>query len=194
MEGSCICISFVCRSYACVVIAQMILGSSQYLLSFSESLLTEVQELMERVCKCNPSDIRAYEIEEGLIWGTFLPYMGYLYSPSIVPDCSEPLSKLITELQQLSVRVLIHSLHSALGREDHLKILIEEGLLDYFVSLPWYVPNCCTDVARNMIKDISKQTQLKPPALCSLAKAKLAKDVMGLKKVLNVRSVSDLFL
>lgn len=184
------------RSYTCVVLAQMTLGSSQYLLNFSESLLTAVKELMESVCKSNPVDIRIYEINEGLIWGTFLPFMGYLYHPLTVPGSSEhaSLTSLIANLQLWSVKILIHSFHNALGREEHLKILIREGLLDYFVSLPWYVPDCCADMARNMIRDISKLTQLKPPSLCSLAKAKMAKDVMGLRRMLNMKSMSDLFL
>ena len=178
------------------MIAQMVLGSSKHLLDFTESnILIRVLALMEEVCKSDPVGIRRYETKEELIWGTFLPYMSYLYQPSeVAKSGDETLTHLIAELQVLSVRVLVHSLHNALGREEHLKILIDEGLVDYFVALPWYVPDSCTDVAKNMIKEISNLTQLKPPSLCSLAKANLAKNVMGLRRMLNIKSVSDLFL
>ena len=169
----------------------MILGSSQYLINVSELLLTRIKVLMEKVCTYNPVDIRAYEIKEGLVWGTFLPYMGYLYQPQVEDTMVETAIK---ELKLLGFKILLHSLNNALGREDHVKILVNEGLLDYLIALLWYVPSCCTYLARNVIKDVSKHTQLKPPSLSSLAKAKLAKDVMGLKKVMSMQSVSDLFV
>lgn len=149
---------------------------------------------METVCESNPVDIRTYEIEEGLIWGTFLPYMRYLYSPGINLTDGGGVSELITKIYQSSVSVMLHSLHNALGREVHVKILIEEGLLDYLVALPWNVASSSSDMARNMLKDVGKLTPIKPPSLCSLAKAKLAKVTMGLRKVMEMKSVSDLFL
>lgn len=170
----------------------MILGSCQFLGTFSGPLLTEIRVLLEEVCESDPVAVRTYEIKEGLIWGTFLPYMGYLYRPRRLGV--ERHGSLTEELQLLSVKVLLCSLHNALGREDHIKILIEEGLLDYVVSLLWHVPTSCIDVTRNMIKDIGKLTVVKPPSLCSIAKAKLARDVIGLKKVLNMKSMSDLFM
>jgi hypothetical protein len=149
---------------------------------------------MEGVCQSDPADIRAYEIKEGLIWGTFLPYMSFLYHPLSVPKSANvPLMEQISELQLLSAKVMIHCLHNALGREEHYTILKAEGLVDYLVAIPWYLPDCCTDIARNMIREISKLVPLKPPSLCSLAKANLAKHTLGLKQVLNMKSMSDLF-
>ena len=176
----------------------MILGSSQHLLTFSEQALKKIEYLMEHVCKCNPVEIRAYEIKEGLVWGTFIPFMVYLYEPEVQnttgPEVDINVVHVIQKLQTLSIKVLIHALHNALGRETHVKILLEEGLLDYAMALLWYVPESCTGMVRNMLKDIGKLTQIKPPSLCSLTKAKFAKEVVGLRKVLNMRSVSDLFL
>ncbi len=133
-------------------------------------------------------------MQEGLVWGTFLPYIQYLYDPTDVPISTndEQLLCLISELSDISVKVLLHALHNALGRESHVKILIEEGLMDYLVALMWHVSGSSRVLLRECLKDISKVTVIKPPSLCSLAKAKLARDSLGLKRVMDMTSVSDL--
>ena len=178
-------------------IAQMIIRSSQYLQKFPEFLLQKIRALMQSVCASNPHDIRTYEIHEGLVWGTFIPYLQYLYDPHLVHDIvvsaeDTHLSHLIAELHNLSMNVLIHALHNSLGREVHVKILVEEGLMDYLVALAWHVPESSRDMFMNCLKDMSKLTAIRPPSLCSLTKAKLAKSSMGLKKVMNMTSVADL--
>lgn len=182
------------RSYTSVVLAQMVLGSSNYLTDFSESLLEKIIALMESVCAYSPADIRAYELKEGLVWGTFLPYMRYLYDPVRMPSVPEQsVLDLISKLHCLSTNILLHALQNALGRDIHVDILVKESLLDYVITLSWYVPESCIDIARNVLKEVGKLTVIKPPSLCSLAKAKLAKESTGLKKVIEMRSVSDLF-
>lgn len=185
---------FPSRSYASVFIAQMILQSSKYLLLFPAPLLEKMQSLMQSVCATNPRDIRSYEIQEGLVWGTFLPYIHYLYNPISTPISTddEQVSSLIAELRDYSVKVLLHALHNALGRELHVKILISEGLLDYLVALMWHVPHSSRDFLKECLKDISKLVMIRPPSLSSLAKAKLARESLGLKKVMSIASVSDL--
>ena len=176
------------------MLAQMILGSSMCLVNFSEPLLANVGVLMKEVSHHDPIEVRAYEIKEGLVWGTFLPYMEYLYHPTVADFTGHAahLALMVDELQLLSVKVLLYALYNALGRENHVKILVNEGLLDFVVILPWYLPSC-SEVARSMIKDIGKWTRIEPPSLSSLAKARLARDTTGLKKVMTMRSMSDLF-
>ena len=157
-----------------------------HLLLLWPPLLTKVLSLMESVCSFDPVDIRNYEIKEGLVWGTFIPYISYLYDP--VKTYS---SDMLALLYYLSTSVLLHALQNALGRETHVKILIDEGLLEYVVALPWHVPIRCRAQAIAVLKEVSKFVQIRPPSLCSLAKAKLAKSMTGLKKVLGMRSLSD---
>ena len=175
-----------------MVLSQMILGSVEYLLGFPDSLLEQMVQLMERVCGTNPVDIRTYEIKEGLVWGTFLPFLNYLYSPVREIKTAEITGDLVVRLQSLSAAVIIHSLQNALGRELHLKILKEEGLLDYIVALPWHVPENCRERARNLVHDVSKLVQIELPLLSSLTKAQLAKMSLGLKEISGIRSVTDL--
>ena len=172
----------------------MIIRSSQHLVLFPVSLLRKILALMQSVCATNPRDIRAYEIQEGLVWGTFLPYVQYLYDPidMAISTEDEQLLSLITELRDFSVKVLLHALHNALGRQSHVKILIEEGLMDYLVALMWHVPDSSRSLLKECLKDISKLVVIRPPSLCSLAKAKLARESLGLKKVMDIASVSDL--
>ena len=179
---------FSFRCYTSVVIAQMSLGTSEHVFLLWESLLIKIMSLMESVCAVDPVDVRAYEIKEGLVWGTFLPYITYLYDPKRLLS-----SELLVKLHQLSTSVLLHALKNALGRDAHVKILLDEGLLEYVVALPWHVPESCRTLAMGIRKEVSKFVQIRPPSLCSLAKAKLAKSSTGLKRVLDMRSVSDLF-
>ena len=166
----------------------MSLGTSEHVFLLWESLLIKIMSLMESVCAVDPVDVRAYEIKEGLVWGTFLPYITYLYDPKRLLS-----SELLVKLHQLSTSVLLHALKNALGRDAHVKILLDEGLLEYVVALPWHVPESCRTLAMGIRKEVSKFVQIRPPSLCSLAKAKLAKSSTGLKRVLDMRSVSDLF-
>ena len=168
----------------------MTLGTSEHLFLLFETLLKKVLSLMESVCAVNPADVRTYEIKEGLVWGTFIPYLTYLYDPvRKLSLSSDPLVR----LHHLSTSVLLHALQNALGREIHVKILLDEGLLDYVIALSWHVPDSCRSLAVSVLKEVSKFTPIKPPPLCSLAKAKLAKSATGLKTVMRMRSVSDLF-
>ena len=170
----------------------MILGSAQYLLHFPESLLQKVIVLMERICNTNPVAIRAYEIKDGLEWETCMPFVNYLYSP--VKESVKYSKSLFMKLHHLGTEVLLHALQTAVGRNTRLKTIIREGLLDYIVVLPWHMPESSRGRARDLVQDVGKSIRIELPSLCSLAKAKLAKESLGLKKVLEMESVTDLCL
>ena len=175
----------------------MLLRSARYLLSFPVPLLKKMIVLMERVCDSNPADVRTYEMDKGFTWESFVPFVSYLYSPvqEIYNNIrAEELKDLLMKLQDLSIKVLLHALEVAVGRKTHLKIMIKEGLLNYIVALPWHVPESSRERARNLIQEVSKLVQIGLPSLCSLVKAKLAKESLGLKKVLEIESVTDLCL
>ena len=187
----------ICSSYTCVLIAIMVSRSTGYLQDFPYPVLRRVVKLMESVCEWNPADISAYEVKEGLVWATFLPYITFLYHPvvsplSIIEDTEGP--ELVKRLQRLSTEILLRALQNAFVQELHVSILMKEAMLDYVTALPWHVPVTCQAHARAVLKEVSKFVQIRPPSLCSLAKAKLAKTTTGLKKVMDMKSVSDLFV
>ena len=176
------------RCYTAVVIAQLICGSASLLQTFPQQSLKNMFSLMNKVLTYDPDTIRDYEISQGLVWGTFLPYITFLYTPR--PEGISTSGTLeITNLHHCACNVLVHCLENALGRESHVDTLIEEGLLDYLVALTWIVPG---ERIKNVVREVAKFRQLQPPLLTSLAKAKLAKSQWGLTKLIKMQTISQL--
>ena len=130
----------------------------------------------------DPVKLRQYEEKEGLIWGTFIPYLNHLYSP---PPSSG------TQLWSLSINILLHILINTLGRKLHVEYLCKEGLLDYTVNLPSVVPVECQALAREVVCELGRHVALQPPSLSTLARAKLAKLCFGLETMRAVSSVTQ---
>ena len=142
----------------------------------------------------SPAEIRQYEEKEKFEWGTFLPYLQYLYKPTVEAirvehsnDCEDIRVKLYINC----CSILLHGLENALGRELHLKVLLREGLLDYTMCLPAVLPGECQPRARSLVNELSKYRKLQPPSLCTLAKAHLAKVFCGLQAVMEMNSLGD---
>ena len=181
------------RCYAGVALAQMISGSANLLQTFPLSSLERIKKLMHQVCTFHPAQIRGYETRQKLYWETFSACVQYLYVPN--PKISSEAniySTVIKELSLLSVEVLLLYLQNALGRKIHVDIIINEGLLDFIVALPWVVPECYEERAKCVVREIAKFQSIHPPPLTVIAKAKLAKSTWGLKKLMEIHSVSQL--
>ena len=178
------------RCYTAVVLAQLICGSASLLQTFPQESLEKMLSLMNKVLIYDPDTIREYEISEGAVWGTFLPFITFLYAPrpkSISISTSGTFE--ISNLHHCACNVLLHCLENALGRERHIATLVEEGLLDYLVALTWIVPG---ERIKNVVREVAKFRQLQPPSLTSLTKAKLAKSQWGLKKLIEMQTISEL--
>ena len=174
-------VHFITRCYTAVILAQIALASPHL---FPGDLLPQVVAIMEKILHtAPPSVVRKYEEQEGLLWGTFLPYIKLLY----LPDTSRS-----DEVHVCSVNILVHALQNALGRPIHRDVLIKEGLLEYVICLPWHVPQLSRENAKAMIMELAGYIQLQPPSLCILAKTKLAKMNFGLEKLLSVSSVAEI--
>ena len=154
----------------------------------------------------SPAEISQYEEKEGLVWGTFLPYLRFLYNPTTVIDRGRSVEnsednimktrslisqRILADLHILCCKVLLHGLENALGREIHFQILVKEGLLDYSTCLPAVLPQECKPRARSFVKELGKHRQLQPASLCTLAKAHLAKSFCGLKAVMDMHSIGE---
>ena len=83
---SCMNLVFIysCRCYTAVVLAQMVCGSTSLLQTFPFKTLQIMVSLMDIVCSYDPEEIRTYEINQGFVWGTFLPYLTLSHTPD--PD------------------------------------------------------------------------------------------------------------
>lgn len=135
-------------------------------------------------------EIRKYESNRGTIWATLLPYVKQAYLPN-APTVFER-RPLLTELQVLSLKVILFFLHSKVSIPMYHTLLIKEDLLDFMVCLPWHTPPSCRPEAVALTSELCTcMPGIGPPRLCSLAKAQLAKLHLGLEQVLQL-SVSEI--
>ena len=145
-----------------------------------------------------PADLRRYEEKVRVVWGTFLPFMQFLYKPVISIDRDTKERSEINNAGDLRhnlhihcCNVLLHGLENTLGRQLHLEVLLKERLLDYTMCLPAVLPGECQPRARSLVNELGKHRQLQPPSLCTLAKAHIAKTFCGLQPVMEMNSIRE---
>ena len=178
------------RSYTGIVLAQIGLGSPHLLFdSIPPHLLRQILDLMSDMLEtASIADIREYEKKMATLWGTFLPYLQYLYKPLLTTEDRKDTK---AELYVCCCNVLLHGLENVFDRKVHLEILIKEGLLDYTMCLPAVLPGECQPRARSLVNELGKHRQLQPPSLCTLAKAHVAKTFCGLQPVMEMKSIGE---
>ena len=140
------------------------------------------------------ADIRLYEKKMVTVWGTFLPYLQYLYKPTVRKKfnaTTDDQENAKAELYISCCNVLLHGLENALDRDIHLEVLLKERLLDYTMCLPAVLPGECQPRARSLVNELGKHRQLQPPSLCTLAKAHIAKTFCGLQPVMEMKSIGE---
>lgn len=152
----------------------------------------------------SPAEISRYEEKEGLVWGTFLPYLRFLYNSSTMVDKSidekRSDSAAVDDNKEKDLRgdlyvhccnVLLHGLENALSRDIHFQILLKEGLLDYSMCLSAVLPQACRFRARALVSELAKHRQLEPPSLSTIARAHIAKKFCGLQAVMEMHSIRE---
>ena len=187
--------SILPRSYTSIALAQVGLGSPHLLFdSIPPHLLQQVLNLMSDVLEAaSPAELCQYEEKESFLWGTFLPYMRYLYEPSSIKNftAENEGENIRIKFHINCCRILLYGLENALGRDVHVEILLKEGLLDYTMCLPAVLPGECQPRARSLVNELGKHRQLQPPSLCTLAKAHIAKTFCGLQPVMEMNSIGE---
>ena len=138
------------------------------------------------------TETRLYEKKMATLWGTFLPYLQYLYKPLVRQNVTtDDRDDTKTELYISCCNVLLHGLENSLDRDIHLEVLVKEELVDYTTCLPAVLPGECQLRARSLVNELGKHRQLQPPSLCTLAKAHIAKTFCGLQPVMEMNSIGE---
>ena len=148
-------------------------------------------EKMEAFLQANSYEkIRDLEITHHTSSLTFLPYVKLAYVPDAPPQAQETAIK---RLQLVSLRLAIFSLQNGLGRESQRQTLLKEGLLDFVICMPQYVPPSLRPQAEELVQMVVSSPDIPegPPKLLNLVKARLAKMHFGLEQVLSL-SVSEI--
>ena len=88
----------------------------------------------------------------------------------------------------MSLQLAIFTLQNLLGREDHRQILLKEGLLDFVICMPQYVPPSLRPQAEELVQMVVSSPDIPegPPKLLNLVKARLAKMHFGLEEILSL--------
>ena len=163
-----------------VFIAQIALVSPQCI---PKTLCKPVNHLMSQFLESTTYEkIRDCEIENRYVWQTFMPYVKLAFIPNTIE-----LTRDQRTMQILSLRLIIFSLQNMLGRSKHREVL-QENLLDYIVSMPWFVPDPLKQQAKELVLMLAgyPDVTMQPPRLLSITKASIAKTHLGLEKVVNL--------
>ena len=186
---------YPCRFNTGIVLAQVGLGSPHLLFdSIPPHLLQQTLRLLSDILEtASPAEIRQHD---KILWGTFLPYLRYLYKPSVIIESVAAVAQggdTRTYLYITCCNVLLYGLETVLGGyvDHHLEILVKEGLFDYTVCLPAVLPGECQPRARSLVSELGKHRQLQPPSLCTLAKAHIAGTFCGLQPVMEMNSIGQ---
>ena len=128
--------------------------------------------------------IREEEISLGCNCSIFIPYVKLAY----VPNTPQGEGTSVGKLQLVSLQLAIFTLQNWLGREDHRQILLKEGLLDFVVCIPQYIPPSLRPQAEELVQMVVSSPDIPegPPKLLNLVKARLAKMHFGLEQVLSL--------
>ena len=140
---------------------------------------------MESFLQANSyKNIREVEISLGYYSSIFTPYVKLAY----IPNAPQGGGTSVGKLQFVSLQLAIFALQNWLGREDHREVLLKEGLLDFVICMPQYVPSSLRPQAEELVQMVVSSPDIPegPPKLLNLVKARLAKMYFGLEQVLSL--------
>ena len=150
-----------------------------------------ITDKMEAFMQANTyKKIRDTEVSNGVGSAIFIPYIKLIYIPNTPPQIE---GSSIGKLQLTSLRLAIFSLQTGLGRESQRQTMLKEGLLDFVICMPQYVPPSLRPQAEELVHMVVSSPDIPegPPKLLNLVKARLAKMHFGLEQVLSF-SVSEI--
>lgn len=170
------------RYFTQVFLAQVILVSPQHIpVEFYDRIYDTMQAFLSST---SYETIRDGEIKQWYVWSTFIPYIKLLY----IPHCPIPSDGMMRKLQLLSVEMILFGLMNMLSRENHRAVLVKEGLVDYIICCPNYVPETLKDNAQKLVHLVTSSFDIRrqPARLTNMVKAGLAKVHFGLEQILSL--------
>lgn len=195
------CLSFS-RYFASLLLAQVLTSSIQLV---SKDTLPRLYWLIQEfVNEADPTMLHDHEQANGYVWSTIRPHLNLAYFPiNSKPnhyyvysggrnDVTYTIYFRKLYLQCIEVGVI--SLQNMLLGEETRQVLQTEGLVDFVVCMPWYLPSGSKPQIRawDLVRSLSTFVKLEPPSLANIARAKLAADIFGLERTLNAYSINDL--
>ena len=145
----------------------------------------------------NPGTLRKHRDQLGVYHFKLLSIVAIPYSPldPTHPHYTPTHNHALRQLKQLCVEFGVLRLHIELIGKHELSCVIENGLLDFVVCLPWIVEAGSRAHSRacELLSFLRSEMVLQPPSLINLARAKLAVMHFGLSRIVNL-SVQEVFM
>ena len=174
----------LCRNLTFLFLIQVCLISPQCFES-DHSMCTIVTEKIESFLKANSyKEIREAEIRNRFSCSMFIHYIRLAY----IPNTLQAEGTSVGKLQLVSLQLTVFALQNWLGRQNHREILLKEGLLNFVICMPQYVPPSLRPQAEELVQMVVSSPDIPegPPKLLNLVKARLAKMHFGLEQVLSL--------
>ena len=149
------------------------------------------------VDKVNPSTFRQHRDKYATFDLDLLPMISVPYSPldPTHPCYTSTHNHTLKQLKQLCVEYGVLRVHIELIGERERTCVVESGLLDYVVCLPWTVEAGSRAHSRacELLSFLRGEMTLQPPSLINLARAKLAVMHFGLNRI-HKMSVNEAYV
>ena len=156
--------------------------------SMYQEIISEISSLLQNTWYRTVQEV---ELKLKYLWSTYISYVKLAYIPN-TPLESNPDSTMY-RLQMWCLELVVFALQNMLGRENHREFLVKEGLLDFVLCMPQYVPPNMRLRAAKLVQIVTSSPDIsqRPPKLLNIVKACLAKMHFGLENVLSM-SVSEI--
>ena len=156
--------------------------------------------MAEFIQDVDPTALSQQEQTAGNFWSVFEPFVSLIYvskTRSVSSSISHDQRKLLLErLWYSSIHTAIIALHVIMNcsQDGHksLELMQKENLIPFVILAPSHVPTSLKPEATEVVRCLGRYTPIHPPSLSDLAKASLASNQFGLKRMLLLHSPHEL--
>ena len=161
-----------------VALARLVLLSSGVI---PDRFYSKVIELLESfLAKAKAAGSRSVAAAEQKLqcnWLTMVPFVDVFMVPLSVASHDQYAGT--SSIQQTSLSVMMFALTVEMSRKCNRDLAIQQGLLDFIVSLPWSIPNRWKENSKTVVAAFQKDLHYLPvPKLYSIAAACAVKQCM----------------
>lgn len=122
-------------------------------------------------------------------WISMVPFVDVFLTPaahhyecirstidSVQPDSADSVNDTHGPIAEISLSAMMFALSVEMSRKCNRELVIQQGLLDFIVSLPWSIPDKWKDTSKGVVAVFQKdQNYLAVPKLSSIAMAYASK-------------------
>ncbi len=171
-------VSSFCRYVLSMALARLVLLSSGVIPDrFHSNVIELLESFLAKAKVAGSSSIAAAEQKLQCNWLTMVPFVDVFMVPLCVASHDQYVG--IPNIAQTSLSVMAFALTVEMSRKCNRELAIQQGLLDFIVSLPWSIPDRWKENSKTVVAAFQKDLHYLPvPKLYSIAAACAAKQGM----------------